>query len=106
MSSKSIGVLVVLSVLVLVLSVIFYSKHSEEVKYETEGAELVRRIEKYRRQWSRLPHSVSELGLVEESDEGPYYEKKDSVNYVVYFNIGFDDTKIYFSQTGEWEYVH
>jgi hypothetical protein len=35
--------------------------------------------------------------------EGPYYEKKDSLNYVVFFNIGFDNTKTYYSETKEWK---
>ena len=32
-------------------------------------------------------------------NQGPYYEKKDSVNYIIYFNIGFDEAKIYYSET-------
>jgi hypothetical protein len=35
-------------------------------------------------------------------NQGPYYEKKDSVNYIIYFNIGFDEAKIYYSETKKW----
>ena len=31
-----------------------------------------------------------------------YYEKKDSVNYIIYFTIGFDEAKIYYSETKKW----
>ena len=32
-------------------------------------------------------------------NQGPYYEKKDSVNYIIYFSIGFDEVKIYYFET-------
>ena len=35
-------------------------------------------------------------------NQGPYYEKKDSVNYIIYFSIGFDEVKIYYSETKKW----
>jgi hypothetical protein len=50
-----------------------------------------------------LPNTVEELGLVEPMNEGPYYEKKDSLSYIVYFNIGFDNTKTYSSETKKWK---
>ena len=36
-------------------------------------------------------------------NQGPYYEKKDSVNYIIYFNIGFDEAKyIILKQKNGW----
>lgn len=48
---------------------------------------------KNKRKIIRLPNTVADLGIVEQMGEGPYYEKKDSLNYVVFFNIGFDNHK-------------
>ncbi len=35
--------------------------------------------------------------------EGPYYEKIDSLKYIVYFNIGFDNTLTYYSESKDWK---
>lgn len=102
MRSKKI-IISVVAVLVLAGLVFFYFRYTENKKYEKEGAELIAKIEEYRKQKNRLPNDVSELGLAEPMGEGPYYERKDSLNYTVFFNIGFDNTKTYYSQTKEWK---
>jgi hypothetical protein len=89
--------------LVLVVSLVFYFRYAENKKYEKRGIELITQIEDYRRENNRLPNIVADLGIVEQMGKGPYYEKKDSLNYVVFFNIGFDNTKTYYSETKEWK---
>jgi hypothetical protein len=89
--------------LVLAASLIFYFRYAENKEYEKQGIELITKIEAYRQQNNRLPNTVADLGIVEQMGEGPYYEKKDSLNYVVFFNIGFDNTKTYYSETREWK---
>ena len=42
------------------------------------------------------------IGVGEETNQCSYYEKMDSASYV-FFNIGFDDTKIYYSDKKEWK---
>ncbi len=102
MNKKKI-ILAVATVLVLGASMFFYFRHAENKKYEKQGLELVSKIEEYRQHNNRLPDNFSELGLIEPMGEGPYYEKKDSLNYIVFFNIGFDNTKTYYSQTKKWK---
>jgi hypothetical protein len=37
--------------------------------------------------------------------EGPlFYEKRDSVNYMVYFGTSLGESMIYYSDTKEWDY--
>ena len=69
----------------------------EDRGYERRGQVLIDKVEAFRQVEKRLPENVEELGLEEETNQGPYYEKMDSASYVVFFNIGFDDTKIYYS---------
>lgn len=80
----------------------FYTRYLEDKKYESIGGKLISEIEKYRNETGRLPDSVIDLGIVGEMGQGPYYEKKDSLTYIVYFNIGFDEIRIYCSNTKEW----
>ncbi len=103
MGSKKIIISAVAAILVLGTLAFFYFRNAENKKYEKQGAELIAKVEEYRKQNNTLPNNISELGLVEPMGEGPYYEKKDSVNYIVFFNIGFDNTKTYYSQTKEWK---
>lgn len=93
----------IIVLLVLAFSLVLYFRYVENKKYEKQGIELVIKVEEYRKQNSRLPNSVTDLGLAEPMGVGPYYEKKDSLNYVVFFNIGFDNTKTYYSKTKEWK---
>ncbi|MGG5577256.1 hypothetical protein ACPDHL_07945 [Myroides sp. C15-4] len=89
--------------LVIVTLVIFWFRNKENDSYKNQGEELVNKIEIFRSEHNRVPNTVEELGLVEPMNEGPYYEKKDSLSYIVYFNIGFDNTKTYSSETKKWK---
>jgi hypothetical protein len=103
MRNKKLILLSVIIVLALAALLVFYFRYSESKKYEKQGIELISKIEEYRKQNNKLPNTVADLGLVEPMNQGPYYEKKDSLNYIVFFNIGFDNSKIYSSQTKEWK---
>lgn len=96
--------IVILTVIVLVVFflVLHIRRNQEDNDYQKRGALLIEKIETFRQLERRLPNNVKELGLEESMNEGPYYEKKDSVTYVVFFNIGFDNTKIYYSDKKEW----
>ena len=91
-------------ILVIVTLVIFGLETKKNDSYKNQGEELVNKIEIFRSEHNRLPNTVEELGIgVEPMNEGPYYEKKDSLSYIVYFNIGFDNTKTYSSENQEME---
>lgn len=97
-----IGLLVVSVLIVLVIVALFL--HSDERnEYKKRGTYLIDKIETFRQSEHRLPNSFEELGLEEPMSVGPYYEKIDSVNYVVFFAIGFDETLIYYSDKKEWK---
>ena len=81
--------LVVLVVSLIILLLIY----KENQTYENKGEYLINKIENFRIKNKRLPNTVLELGEKEPMNQGPYYEKKDSVNYIIYFAIGFDEAK-------------
>lgn len=82
--------------------VIYGLQKQESNSYYKRGSVLIDKIETFRYTEKRLPDNVNELGLEEPMNDGPYYEKKDSANYIIFFNIGFDNTKIYYSDKKEW----
>lgn len=98
-----IGVIIV-SVLIALFFVYQVLLIQNNKDYQKRAELLINKIETFRRLEKRLPNDVKELGLEEPMDNGPYYEKKDSVTFVVFFNIGFDDTYIYYSDTKKWKW--
>jgi len=90
-------------VVLIVVASVFYLRNTENRNYKAKGKQLIEKVEKYKKEYGKLPESTSDLGVQAEMGEGPYYEKLDSTNYTVYFNIGFDNTLMYHSDTGEWK---
>ncbi|NCC99668.1 MAG: hypothetical protein EOL95_08230 [Bacteroidia bacterium] len=101
MKNKIIIIFCTLIVFVFALNVLRYQKNKD---YQKRGSLLIDKIETFRQLEKRLPNDVKELGLEEPMNDGPYYERKNSVTYVVFFNIGFDNTIIYYSNKKEWIY--
>jgi len=95
--------IVVVLVIGLGVLLVMYLRYSEDQHYEKVGGELIEKVEKYHDRTGDLPNSISELELEENMGEGPYYEKVDSNSYKVYFNIGFDNSKVYYSDLDEWK---
>jgi hypothetical protein len=62
-------------VILLGVSVIIYFRFRGNNNYEKQGAVLIDKIEKFRKQNKRLPNNLIDLGIAE-SINGPYYEKK------------------------------
>ena len=77
--------------------IILFLQNNEKIKYQKSATPLINKIEAFRKSENRLPNNVTELGLEEAMDRGPYYEKKDSAYYVIYFSVGFDETLTYHS---------
>ncbi len=96
-------VLFVAMTLAVVASLIIWLRYNEDNSYKRRGKELINKIEAFRNEHNRLPNAITELQLEEPMNDGPYYEKKDSINYIVFFNIGFDESKTYFSETKQWK---
>jgi hypothetical protein len=87
---------------ILIMTLLFL-RYNENRSYEERGESLISKVEDYRQRTGNLPDSVSDLGMEEEMGDGPYYKKQDSLHYIVYFNIGFDHSKTYYSKTQEWQ---
>jgi hypothetical protein len=77
--------------------------YHQENAYETRGELLIKQIETFREIEKKLPKNLNDLGVVEPMNEGPYYEKVDSINYKVYVFIGFDNSLVYYSKLKEWK---
>ncbi len=96
--------IVVLKGLVLLFSIVMIGCDNAEKKLMKKGDELVVKIEKYKVENGHLPNSLESLGI-KETMEGPlFYEKRDSVNYMVYFGTSLGESMIYYSDTKEWDY--
>lgn len=97
------AIILITATLAILVCCYFLLRHAEDEKYKQAGARLIKKIETYRVLNNRLPNTIADIGLTEPMEQGPYYEKTDSLYYIVFFNIGFDETKTYYSQTQNWE---
>lgn len=68
----------------------------------TQGNSIIQQIEKFKSTRGRIPEGLYELGLTV-TEEGPLYYEKRSDEYILYFNVGFDDTYTYYSKSKKWE---
>jgi hypothetical protein len=83
-----------------VIYVVYLLRHGETTSYEHQGMILVHRVEAFRQRTGRLPDNYLELKIEEPMNKGPYYERIDSANYMIRFNLGFDSYKVYHSSLG------
>ena len=69
----------------------------------SEGDQLVRRIEVYRKKSGVLPPSLAAMGIAE-VEEGPlYYQPKRDTAYVVWFGTTLGESMTYHSDTRQWQ---
>ena len=62
---------------------LYWMIYLQETSYEKNGDLLIKQIETYRKIENKLPDNLNDLGIVESMNEGPYYEKVDSINYII-----------------------
>jgi hypothetical protein len=69
-----------------------------------KGQSMIERIEKYKRTNGNIPEVTEQFDPYNaELGQGPYYKKMSKEEYIVFFNIGFDDQLIYNSKIKEWK---
>jgi len=92
-------------IIVMVSLVVFYflAVEYENYKYRTTAEELINSVEEFSSSKGRLPNSVSELNLDYGMGSGPNYVKTDSLSYIIYYAMGFDENYVYNSKTKTWE---
>jgi hypothetical protein len=69
------------------------------------GNRAVSKVEEYRREKGRLPHSLSEAGI--EADERcPCYCKTGDNSYIVWYGTTLGESNTYSSETRTWSEVN
>ncbi len=69
-----------------------------------DGNKIVEKIENYKSINNELPSSLEDIGI-KETMEGPFfYEKKDSIYYMIWFGTYVGESMYYYSDTKEWDY--
>lgn len=74
----------------------------ENNEYKDKAEHTISMIETYLSINGYLPDSIQVLGIQESIGKGPYYQKSDSSQYIIYYNIGFDSKYVYNSKSKEW----
>ena len=78
---------------------VFACSYGEKLK---AGNERVAKIEKFRNEKSRLPNSLSEIGIVEDESGPIYYRKESETKYIIWFGKELGESATYDSETKKW----
>jgi hypothetical protein len=92
-------------IVILILTIIGFLLfgNQEESNLINHGNKIISTIEDFKKENGHFPDSLNEIGI-RETEEGPiFYEKRGNSNYVIFFSIGFDETKAYYSDSKKWE---
>ena len=70
-----------------------------------KGNLIVSKIECYRKKTGKIPDSLSTVGIIVIDEANPpfYYEKTGESAYTISFSNGVGESKIYYSDTQQWE---
>jgi type II secretory pathway pseudopilin PulG len=79
----------------------FYFRDSRDRRLIDKGNEIVSMIEEYKVRKKRLPNSLEELGINNENEL--FYNKWDSVNYMVWYGTTLGESVTYYSDSRKWE---
>ena len=95
-------------IIILGLSLIFYffyPRSNRDSRLINEGNVIVKKVEEYREKNNHLPTSLSDIGIEIKDEANPpvYYDKRDSSHYTVSFGTTLGESKIYYSDSREWE---
>lgn len=102
-SKLTVVAITVIACAILFIFPYFYFRSQYEKKLMARGRVVVTQVENFRKEKGRLPDSLTELGLAE-TEAGPlFYQKRGELNYAVFFSLGVDDIKAYYSDSQKWE---
>jgi len=91
---------VLLLVIVLCIPAYFFLRGSRDRKLISRGNEIIQRIEAFKSNQKRLPNSLSEVGIGEEE---LFYNKYDSIHYIVWYGTSLGESVTYYSDSKKWE---
>jgi hypothetical protein len=92
-----------LNIAVLMATLTFSScSYFREQSLKNEGDQIIVKIESFKKGHTRLPDSLSDIGI-STKEEGPiYYLKTDDMSYKVWFGTGLGESVTYDSEKREW----
>lgn len=98
-------VIIIALILVISSALIYFLLHrnSREDILKKRGDELIEKIEKYKFEQGVLPDNLAAIGVNETDDFPLYYQKYDSLNYIIWFGTSLGESITYFSDSKRWE---
>lgn len=78
----------------------FLFRGSRDHKLIQRGKNIILRIESFKSIEKHLPNSLKEI---EVEDEEIFYNKYDSIHYLLWYGTALGESVIYYSDTKKWE---
>ena len=81
----------------------FFLRDQRDNRLMREGDELVKKIEGYKSTFGKLPNSLQDIGITQKEEDSLYYDKKDSIKYIIWYGTSLGESKTYYSDSRKWE---
>lgn len=88
---------------VIVLFYFIFLRNWRENDLKNQGDQLIDKIERYRDEKGVLPNHLADIGVAETADYPLYYQKKDSINYIIWFGTSLGESVTFYSDSKQWE---
>jgi hypothetical protein len=86
---------------------LLYRRNKEVNDLEEQGFKLAQKVEAYKNKYHALPNTLDDIAP-NLPDDYPldYVVRRDSINYEIWFQIGFFKSMVYHSDSKKWRYTH
>jgi hypothetical protein len=93
------------ALLLIACCIIFLLGYFGERAMINHGSELVKKVEKYKTKYNKLPAVIEDSGVNNKTDDTLFYYSKrnDSVNYIIWYGTDLGESKTYYSDSKKWE---
>lgn len=99
MNRKYIILLVIIGALISIAMLI----NRREDRLKKQGQVVINKVDNYKTTHGYYPKALNEIGI-KSTEEGPlFYERKDSLGYILYFGTSLGESKVYYPDTRTWE---
>jgi type II secretory pathway pseudopilin PulG len=93
-------ILIILILVGILVVSFFYFRNEKDQQMIFRGNIIIQKIEDFKRNKGYLPNSLNDIGI---NDNELFYNKWDSVHYMIWYGTTLGESVTYYSDSKKWE---
>jgi len=93
---------IVFYIIILLLSIYIILFIGNSIKVKNNANNIISEVERYKNQFDSLPNSLKDIGIFEKLEGPVFYQKEDSLNYIIWYGTFLGESNVYYSKDGFW----